>query len=224
MRLLVSAVLLLTSVTPAGAAFVVRVKTDGFADATFPTAKGAVPPCPDTEAPPPAGTVCHEVTSSIFRDNVAVGGGPVAPPLSHWVVNINDYTLTFTDNDGNATVSDFVGGALDDPDVTFDREHLQSASVDADVPLSDGSTVTIHFDWSAISPRFVFGNNGPAGGARHVMTACSNTIDQAHQKFVFASMDGTYNGVSVHSYTAFPAAFISFNHFVLIDGAHGDCL
>ena len=59
------------------------------------------------------------------------------------------------------------------------------------------------------------------GLVRHVVDECSTQVNQGHQKYRFAEATGTFDGEPVHTYTAFPAGYISFNHFVFIDANHG---
>jgi hypothetical protein len=93
------------------------------------------------------------------------------------------------------------------------------------VAPTDGSTVDVDLEWQAISDRFVYGNNGPAlsdfGLTRHHVDRCSTQVNQGHQKFRLAAMTGTVDDQPVHSYTAFPAGYISFNQYVFINAPHG---
>jgi hypothetical protein len=110
--------------------------------------------------------------------------------------------------------------------VTYDRQHLAFASVKTQIPLTDGTTADVDFHWTAISDRSVYGNDGIALGdfglIRHYVDKCSTQVNQAHQKFRVAEMTGTLNGAPVHTYSSFPAGYISFNHFVFIDVSKGE--
>ena len=137
-------------------------------------------------------------------------------------------TLTFVDNDNNFEVSDerlcFLP-VVDPANVTYDREHLAFASLKDDIPCNDESVAHVDFHWVPTSDREVYGNDGPAlvnfGLIRKYVDKCTTEVNQGHQKTRVASMTGTLDGTPVHSYTAVPAAFISFNHFVFIDATHG---
>ena len=196
-----------------------RFKVEGYASALFGN-------CPDVPIPP-AGTVCRETSIQIAREAVAVGGGGVSTAKLPWGAFYFESTLTFL-GDNHPAESDvrFGFAEFDDPSaVTHDREHLRFASVNGEIPLSDGTSVTVDLDWHAISERFVYGNDGPAlgdfGRVRHYVDKCSTQVNQGHQKFRVAAMTGTVNGSPVHSYTSFPAGYISFNHFVFINVTHG---
>jgi len=197
-----------------------RFKTDGYASTYFGT-------CPAD--PVPVGTVCRDSFLEVFREGVAIDGGSVAPPKTPWSVYLFQATVTF-EADGDVVESDVREGFLpviDPATVTYDREHLAFASVRADIPMDDGTTASVNFDWRAISDRFVYGNDGPAlqsfGFIHKFVDKCETVVNQGHQKLRVAAMTGTLNGAPVSSYTDFPAAYISFNHFVSIDVAHGGC-
>ena len=95
--------------------------------------------------------------------------------------------------------------------------------VEAQIPMSDGSTYDFAGVWSPISERMEFGNNGPAGGQpRHFTDRCLTLNRDAHQKFRFAQMTGTLNGEAVRSYNFTPwAATIFNNSFKYIEVHHG---
>ena len=94
--------------------------------------------------------------------------------------------------------------------------------------MSDGSTFDFQGVWTAISDRYIFANDGPTnafeGLPRHYVDNCTTINDNAHQKFVDAAMSGTLNGQPVHTYSAFPAGDIFYNHFVYVDVTHGSCV
>jgi hypothetical protein len=196
---------------------VARFKVTGYAFAVV----GNCPQMPDP------GTVCREAFIQVARESVAIDGGGLAPPKTPWGAFYYESTVTFQAG-GDAVETDIRWGFLDfiDPSaVTYDRQHLEFASVDAEIPLSDGSAVAVDMDWHAVSERFVYGNDGPAlsdfGLIRHHVDRCSTQVNQGHQKFRVAAMTGTVNGSAVHSYANSVAGFISLNHFVFIDAAHG---
>ena len=71
----------------------------------------------------------------------------------------------------------------------------------------------------------MYGNEGPAlqdfGLVRKYVDRCTTQVNQGHQKTRISSMTGTLDGTPVHTYTAFLAGYISFNHFISIDTTHG---
>jgi hypothetical protein len=220
--LIVLATGVLTPSSGADGTTVARFKTDGYAFAVFSE------DCPDTAEPPPAGTVCRETTIELFREGVAIDGGSLAPPKTPWSVFMSQATLTFVDDEGNLEASDERVGFLpvvDPANVTYDREHLAFASLNADIPWDDGSIAHVDFHWEAIADREVYGNDGPAledfGLVRKYVDKCTTRVNQGHQKTRISSMTGTLDGTPVHTYTAFPAGYISFNHFISIDTTHG---
>lgn len=208
--------------SPASAAptSVQRFMTAGYAFAAFGD-------CPDTVALPPPGTVCTDTVIQIAREAVAIDGGGLSAVNTPWSAFLQQATLTFQAT-GDPVATDERFGfvpSIDDASVTYDRQHLAFASVRTDIPMSDGSTVTVDMSWQAISDRMVFGNDGPAlsdfGLVRHSVDRCATQVNQSHQKFRVAAMTGTLDGDSVHSYQSSPSGFISFNHFVFIDATHG---
>ena len=211
---------LVAAAVSAGSATVARFKVDGYAFAAFGT-------CPDTPDLPPAGTVCRDAFVLMAREGVAVGGGPVAPPKTQWYAILREATLTFDGTD-EPTETDVRFGVLpvvDAAAVSYDREHLGFASLRATIPMDDGTDAAVDLEWSAISERFVYGNDGPAladfGLDRHHVDRCSTQVNQGHQKFRLAAMTGRIDGHPVQSYVSFPSAYISFNLFVSVDVAHG---
>ena len=216
----VASLLALLPLSPSSAAptSVQRFKTVGYAFAAFGD-------CPDVAQPPP-GTVCTDRQIAIAREAVAIDGGGLSAVNTPWSAFLDEATLTFGAT-GDPVVTDERFGfvpRIDDAAVTYDREHLASASVRTDIPMSDGSTVAVDMNWQAVSDRMVFGNDGPAlsdfGLVRHTVDECSTQVNQGHQKFRIAAMTGTLDGVPVHSYQNGPG-FISFNHFVFVDATHG---
>jgi hypothetical protein len=177
---------------------------------------------------PPIGTVCHETFVILYRENPVEGGGSIAPSTAPWALYVVSYTLTFGAPLGSDPIqSDFVDGFLLAPPVAVsDDQHLSSAAVAAQVPLSNGSTFDFHANWAATSGRFVYGNNGPDndGLPRHYSDRCSTVNNNVHEKLRYATMTGTVNGFPVQSYAQFDdAAEVFINHFVYIDVSHDAC-
>jgi len=147
----------------------------------------------------------------LFRENGVTDGGPVGP--STWSVLVEQYGLEFTSDDPDVDPIgpiDYAVGAIDDPAVTFDDQHLDFATLDAAVPMSDGSTANLHMRWTPTSARQVYGNDGPFlagnGLARHFNDGCVTANTNAHQKVRFGVAAGTLNGTPFRSYGDFPFA------------------
>jgi len=207
----------------AGEATILRVKQPSAG------AQVAFGDCPDSVQTPPEGTVCRESFVIAYRETRVIDGGSNAPSQAPWIVAATTYTLTFGAPDTDPVVSDQIFGDIVDPSVaSSDREHLSTATVVAQVPMSDGSTFDFRGVWTAISDRYLYGNDGPVnadeGLPRHYVDKCTTINDNAHQKYVDAAMSGTLNGQPVHTYSAFPSGFIFYNHFVYVDVTHGDCV
>jgi hypothetical protein len=196
-----------------------RTRVDGFAEAFF--------GCPAFH--PPAGTVCRETHVELFRENGVTDGGPVGP--STWSVLVEQYGLEFTSDDPDVDPIgpiDYAVGAIDDPAVTFDDQHLDFATLDAAVPMSDGSTANLHMRWTPTSARQVYGNDGPFlagnGLARHFNDGCVTANTNAHQKVRFGVAAGTLNGTPFRSYGDFPfAGWIQTAQFLTLNTVHGAC-
>jgi hypothetical protein len=144
--------------------------------------------------------VCHEWDIVLYRNGTTAEPGGVAPPNSRWVLLALRHTLTFA-GDGSEPVESDVGfGFLDGADVTFDREHLEYASVRAPgLELTDGSVVDLAATWTATSGRSVYGNDSPAladfGLVRHFRGDCINVVNQGHQKIRKARVQSVVDGV-----------------------------
>lgn len=201
-----------------GQVTVQRFMTDGDAETLFGGCDFIIPPGPLT---------CHETYVAVFKEGVSGVPTGTAPPKTPWRVFIDDYTVSFASGGPDAVpvFLDDRTGFLTNPAVTFDQQHLSFLTADAQVPMSDGSTFDFHGDWSAISDRLQYGNNGQALGlVRHYVDRCNTANNQAHQKYRIANMTGTLNGVPVQSYPGLGLDFIAHNHFILINVTHGDCL
>jgi hypothetical protein len=203
-----------------GQATVSRFITDGIAQSAFGGCDFLIPPGPLT---------CHETAVQVFREGASGSPGSTAPPKTPWVITIDDYTVSFVTGgqDAMPVFSDERSGFLLNPTVAFDQQHLSFLSVDARVPMNDGSSFEFQATWSATSARMQFGNDGPSldefGLVRHSVDSCNTVNDQAHQKIRLADMVGTLNGAPVQSYPDIDIDFLAHNHFVLIEVAHGNC-
>lgn len=196
-----------------------RVRVDGFAEAFF--------GCPGFFNI--SGTVCRETHVEMFRENGATDGGPIGP--TQWDVLVEQYTLEFVSDDPNVEPIgpiDYAVGAIDNPTVTFDDIHLDSATLTASVPMSDGTTANVHAVWKPTSARQVYGNDGPflAGNdtPRHLNDDCVTANTNAHQKVRFAAVTGALNDASFQSYGDFPfAGWLQTAKFLLLSTTHGSC-
>src|SRR5262249_41267093 len=150
-----------------------------------------------------------------------------APSQAPWAIYVQNYTLTFGAPGTEPIITDFVDGFLLNPPVAVsDHQHLSSAAVAAQVPLSNGSTFDFQGTWTATTDRFVYGNkdpqNGKKGLPRHKNKKATTLTATAHQTFRYATMKGTRNGNPVQSYASLAdAAVIFYGHFVYIDVSPG---
>jgi len=220
----VATVSLLVSVSLAaadpGQVTVQRFKTDGDAVTYFGGCDFVNPPGPLS---------CHETRVEVYKEGVSGAPASTAPPKTPWAIFIDDYTVSFTSGgpDAQPTYSNERTGFLLNPTVTFDQQHLSFLNVDAQVPMSDGSTFNFTGKWSSVSDRVLSGNDGNGlqqfGLVRHSVDHCNTVNNQAHQKYVIANMTGTLNGIPVQSYPDLGIDYIAYNHFVFIDVTHGSC-
>jgi hypothetical protein len=110
---------------------------------------------------------------------------------------------------------------------TYDAQHLDFASVQAAIPMSDGSTFEVDLRWSADQPRDLFGNDGPVSEgegfpATHFRTQCLTANYLDHQKFRHATVAGTLGGVPTTEYASQNAAIIN-GWFHWTEVVHGNC-
>jgi hypothetical protein len=204
---------------PAAAATIVRIKVDAFAEANF--------GCPAFFSP--AGTICHETHVQLYREADAFEGGPVPP--RRWQIFVERYRIEFISDDPNVPPLgpfEYASGTLDDPAAIFDEQHLATASVQAAVPLSDGTTAKLNIVWAPTTDLLVFGNDGPflagANLRRHFGDRCVTVNNNAHQKLRFGITTGTADGVPFHSYTDFPfSEWMGTAQYLLLTTTHGNC-
>jgi hypothetical protein len=216
--LLLAVALAAAFAAPAGAT-TERIKVDAFAEAYF--------GCPAFF--PPAGTICHETHVQLYREADAFERGPV--PQRRWQIFVERYRIEFVSDDPNVPPLgpfEYASGTLDDPAATFDEQHLASASVQAVVSLSDGTTAKLNILWTPTSDRLVFGNDGPflvgADLPRHFNDRCVTINNNAHQKLRFGTATGTADGAPFHSYTDFPfSAWMGTAQYLLLSTTHGNC-
>lgn len=115
--------------------------------------------CPDVLIAP-VGTVCRESFVTFYRETRVVGGGSNAPSQAPWTIFAATYTLTFPAPEGaDPLVTDVIEGTLDNPVASSDDQRVSFATVDAAVPMSDGSTFDFQGTWLGFSERWVYGSN-----------------------------------------------------------------
>jgi len=209
--------LIFPAVSNAGDPIVTRHPVYGGAEAFFGTCTGV--------GIPPAGTVCTDKYVLFWNGYAVEGGGPVAPPQAPWQIYAQTVRLEFDGTDGPPAVLNFRWGyELLDAGAYADEVHLDTASVSAALPMSDGSTFDFTGTWQAWSDRLVYGNSGPSTGVDHLyVDRCLTIVANGHQKFRNSNMTGTVSGVPVHSYTDFISASIFNNDFQYIVVPHGGC-
>lgn len=184
---------------------------------------------PDDPAPPPAGTVCHEIYVLAYRETHVLGGGSNAPSQAPWSFYATSYTLTFPTADGNSEVSDVAEGFTDQDVVAFsDDQRVSSLTVAATVQMTDGSAFAFNGTWTGYGDRWVYGSNGPyhfaEGLPRHFVDRCSTFNSNDHQTGRNATLVGTINRHPFLTYQVYlPTAAIFYNHFLYIDVKHGGC-
>jgi hypothetical protein len=197
-----------------------RIKVSAFAEAFF--------GCPAFASP--AGTVCRETHVQLYREEGATDGGPLDPDV--WQVFVEQYTLEFVSDDPDVPPIgpiDYATGHLESPAVmTFDARHLEFASLDAAVPMTDGTTASLHIAWTSTWAGEVDGNAGPylagAGAPRHFQDRCLTTNTNAHQKLRFGYATGTLNGAPFRTYSDFPfAGWLETAQFLFLSTSHGAC-
>jgi hypothetical protein len=153
------------------------------------------------------------------------GGGSVAPPQAPWQIYAQTHQFEFDGTDGPPEVSVLRWGyeVLDDG-ASADSVHLATASVAAELPVSDGSTLDFAGSWQAWSDRTVYGINGPATGLdHHYVDRCLTFVANGHQQVRLATMVGTANGTVVQAGgpdDEFGAAIFN-NNFQYIMVPHG---
>lgn len=157
--------------------------------------------CPDVQ-PPPAGTTCVDNIVFIAAVSTVEGGGSLAPKLMEWSVFAETYLLEFTGTEEPIVTVLRTGFGDIQGEFTIDTVHLQTATADLVLPMSDGGTFDFTATWTAISDRQHFGNDGPDTGLpRHYNDPCLTVNAHGHQKFTVAAMSGNAewrSGAFVH--------------------------
>ena len=161
--------------------------------------------------------VCHEVIATAYKYSGTDADGGMPPQKSAWVLSVTSHTLSFPGGGADPVESDVVNGFSPDPVVTFDQQHLASATLHAsDIAMEDGTTLTVDAVWTAISPRIMSGNSGPLLAdndiERHIHDYCLNDIRSAHQKYRAADVQATVDGVEADDTSGY--AFLAYNQFL----------
>ena len=130
-------------------------------------------------------------------------------------------------HDGEVEVISEVFGHTFTNTGTYDAQHLAFATVQAAIPLSDGSTFDVDLRWSAEEPRQLFGNDGPLSEgsslpATHFRTECLTANYLDHQKVRVGTATGTLDGVPTTEYASQHAAIFD-NWFHWTEVVHGNC-
>jgi hypothetical protein len=196
-----------------------RIRVDAFAEAFFGCAGFFSP----------AGTTCRETHVQLYHEEGATDGGPLEPDT--WHVVVEQYTLEFTSDDPDVPPLgpiDYATGSIAALTTTFDERHLDFASLDAAVPMSDGTTAELHVAWTPTSRREVDGNDGPflagADALRHVNDRCLTANTNAHQKLRLGFASGTLNGEPFRSYDDFAfAGWLQTAQYLFLTTSHAGC-
>jgi hypothetical protein len=101
-----------------------------------------------------------------------------------------------------------VSGSYDTSRLTFARSDgatldLYDIEPETGALTPNGRTATLGpFTWTAASPIYVFGNDGPFGFGlpRLYVDRCTTAIENAHERFTTARVTGTIDGTSVADY------------------------
>jgi hypothetical protein len=165
----------------------------------------------NTCTPEPDGNLLCDDHFVFFGRSGSTADGVSRDPLG---VSLEHY-MGFIHPDGSADefvaeigISDQVSGFYDRARLTFARMGGATLALNDIDPVTgalvpNGRTATLGpFEWSAASPPYVFGNDGPFGFglARHFVDHCVTALENAHERFTTAHVTGTINGISVANY------------------------
>lgn len=180
--------------------------------------------CPDDLPTTPL--VCHEWDITAFDIGTDEQPGGISPAHARWVLIALHHTLTFAGDGADPVESDATVGFEDGADVSFDQQHLSTATVRAPgLAMSDGTSVNLEATWTATSPRMMWGNDGPAldefGRVHHQHTACETIENQGHQKLRLANVAAVVDGVASRYDGRF--AFLAYNQFISVDVHPASC-
>lgn len=220
--LAVGAWVLLSMVTPSYAANAetFHYTVDGVAAVQGSTCPFGVWPAEDTE--------CEDWLALLYR---STPGSPQHHNRTPWRLELVRARVLVHPNQTVEVLSEAFGIAEQLDEVTFDERRLVFASVQASVPMSDGSTRDVALSWDGKnSPLRTDGNNGPYnqgnGIDRHHVDRCITANAHAHQTYranvvATGTIDGT--GVEDLPYLAPFDPFIGRGHFNFVFVRHGGC-
>jgi hypothetical protein len=174
--------------------------------------------CPG-EDPPATPTVCHDYSVWYVRSDAALGEGAVGPVnrgKEQFDALYEDFEYLIVPDDEGVDLALTYGRAA----VVgyFDKTHLTRAGMSAvTLPLIDvdletgaetptGRSVSLGaFSWTAASPIYRYGNDGPVfDGRQHVSDSCETFNAFAHQRFTLGSVTGTVDGVPINDLAPVP--------------------
>lgn len=175
--------------------------------------------CPESEAPPSIPTVCHERSVWYLRSDATLGEGAVGPVnrgKEQFEALYEDFAYLYVPDGDGVDLSRTYGRTQ--VAGYFDATHLTKAGMSAvSIPLIDvdletgeetptGTTVELgEFRWTAESPIYRFGNDGPVfDGRQHVSNRCQTFNADAHQRFTLGSVTGTVDGVPLSDVATIP--------------------
>jgi hypothetical protein len=165
--------------------------------------------CPGSK-PPPTPTVCHDYTVWYVRFDSTLGEGAVGPlnrGKRQFDALYEDFEYLSIPHDDGVGLS--LTNAHTHVTGEFDKTHLTRAGMSAvTMPLMDvdlqtgvqtptGKYVELgEFTWTAASPIYRYGNDGPLfDDLHHVSNRCRTFNAHAHQHFTLGSVTGTVDGV-----------------------------
>jgi len=173
---------------------------------------------------------CEQWIFAVFREpRVYEGGAGIAKRHTPWIASMEHATFTFHAGQDEPEVFTDVFGFTEDVEVAVDAQHLTFLRASASVPMEDGTSISFELTWTALSERFVFGNDGPLnaieGLSRFVRSDCGVEINNAHQKFVYATYTGTIDGQAAAPDPNDPPDFteIADGHFVYLRNGSPTC-
>ena len=175
--------------------------------------------CP--EEPPPAPTICHEYEVWYVRFDAVAGEsalGPVNRGKKPFEALYTDFEVLSDPDEEDVELLSLTTGRSTDVVGYFDKTHLTRASMGAvTVPLMDVNLETGvetptrknvelgAFSWTAASPIYRFGNDGPVfDDAPHLSNRCQTFNAQAHQRFTLGSVTGSVDGVPISEFALVP--------------------
>jgi hypothetical protein len=174
---------------------------------------------------------CEQWVFLVFQEpRVYEGGSGIAKPHTQWTVFLEHATFVFHAGQEEPEVLTDAFGVTADVDVSVDAQHLTFLHAVSDVPMDDGTSISLDLTWTAASERFVFGNDGPLnaveGLTRFTKTDCGAEINNAHQKFVYANYSGTIDGLAATNSPFDPPDYteIANGHFVYLRNGSPSCV